>query len=137
MDILLLARRSHHSMVSYGPGALILGGHLSNSVEYLYNGTSETLRGRVPRLDSSCAVLSDRDSVIITGGVTAPSQAWEFSLASGAWSRLPDVPAGGRYSHACTFVTRDGLRGALVAGGSDGRRLRAETFYYRSVIDLR
>ena len=66
-------------MVSYGPGALIFGGHLSNSVEYLYNGTSETLRGRVPRLDSSCAVLSDRDSVIITGGVTAPSQAWEFS----------------------------------------------------------
>ena len=121
-------------MVSYGPGALILGGHLSNSVEYLYNGTSVTLRGRVPRLDSSCAVLSDRDTVIITGGVTAPAQAWEFSLSSGDWSRLPDVPAGGRYRHSCAFVTRDGLRGALVAGGSDGRRLRSETFYYRSNI---
>ena len=120
-------------MVSYGPGALIFGGHLSNSVEYLYNGTSETLRGRVPRLDSSCAVLSDRDSVIITGGVTSPAQAWEFSLASGDWSRLPDVPAGGRYSHACAFVSRDGLRGAMIAGGSDGRWLRPETFYYRCV----
>ena len=124
-------------MVSYGPGVLIFGGQLSNAVEYLHDGTSQTLKGRVPRLTSSCATLSDRDSVIITGGLTSPSQAWEFSLTTGDWSRLPDVPEGGRYSHACSWISRDGLRGALIAGGSDGRQLRAETFYYRSGVEFK
>ena len=127
------ARRSCHSMIAYGPGALLFGGHFSNSVEYLYNSSSEILEGRVPRIDSSCAVLTDRDSVILTGGVTTSTQSWEFDLVSGDWRRLPGLPGGGLYKHACTFLNRDGLTGVLIAGGSDGHRLQAGSYFYNMI----
>ena len=102
-------------------------------MEYLFNSSIEILEGRVPKIDSSCAVLTDRDSVILTGGVTSSSQSWEFDLVSGDWRRLRDLPDGGRYKHACTFINRDGLTGVLVAGGSDGHGLQAGTYFYDTI----
>ena len=89
-------------MISYGPGLLIIGGSWSSTVEYFAQG-SATL------LESSCAALTDRDSIIVTGGKGGEKnrvQAWEFSLKTGYWERLPDIPYGGRYEHACTFFSQ-------------------------------
>ena len=117
-------------MVSYGEGMLILGGRWTDSVEYALNHSSVLLEGRVPRMESSCSVLTDRQTIITTGGVTAPSQAWEFHLVSGDWTELAAVPDGGRYKHSCTFLNGDNWHGLMVAGGSDGTNLRSEAFFY-------
>ena len=101
--------RSSHLMISYGPGLLIIGGSWSSTVEYFVQGSATLLEGNTPRLDSSCAALTDRDSIIVTGGKggkTNRAQAWEFSLKTGYWDRLPDIPYGGRYQHACTFFSQ-------------------------------
>ena len=34
-------------------------------------------------------------------------QAWEFSLTTGDWVQLAELPGGGRYKHACSFVSRN------------------------------
>ena len=117
-------------MVSYGEGMLILGGRWSDSVEYVINRRSEVLEGRVPRLESSCSLLTDRQTIITTGGGAAASQAWEFHLLTGDWTELAAVPDGGRYQHSCTFLNSQGWHGLLLAGGSDGASLRSEAFFY-------
>lgn len=117
-------------MVSYGEGMLVLGGRWSDSVEWVYNQQASLLEGRVPRLESSCSVLTDRQSVITTGGVSAPSQTWEFHLLTGAWTELAAVPDGGRYKHSCTFISQPAWHGVMLAGGSDGLNLRPEAFFY-------
>lgn len=122
--------RSHHIMVGYGPGVLTLGGHLSNTVEYMLNASSQVLGGRVPAMDMSCGVLTDENTILITGGVTTRGQCWQFDLATGDWRQCPDVPEGGRYKHSCSFVSRDGMRGVILAGGSDGSSLQSSSFFY-------
>ena len=117
-------------MVSYGEGMLVLGGRWGDSVEWVHSQRAVLLEGKVPRLESSCSVLTDRQSVITTGGVSAPGQAWEFSLLSGDWTELAAVPGGGRYQHSCTFSSHPAWHGVLLAGGSDGLNLRAEAFFY-------
>ena len=117
-------------MVSYGAGMLILGGRWSNTVEYATNYRSEVLEGRVPRMESSCSVLTDRNSIITTGGMSAKTQAWSFDLVTGEWSSLASVPDGGRYKHSCAFLNNDKLHGVLLAGGSDGFQLKSDTFFY-------
>ena len=102
----LAAYRGHHLMISYGPGLLIIGGSWSSTVEYFAQGSATLLEGNTPRLDSSCAALTDRDSIIVTEGGGNRVQAWEFSLKTGYWDRLPDIPYGGRYEHACTFFSQ-------------------------------
>ena len=86
---------------------LVIGGTWSKTVEYFTQDRATLLDGKTPRVESSCAALTDRDSIIITGGEggeTYRAQAWEFSLVTGAWTRLPDLP-GGRYQHACAFTS--------------------------------
>ena len=101
--------RSHHLMISYGPGLIIIEGSWSSTEEYFARGSATLLEGNTPRLDSSCAALTDRDSIIVTGGKGGEKnrvQAWEFSLKTGYWDRLPHIPYGGRYEHACTFFSQ-------------------------------
>ena len=117
-------------MVSYGPGVLMFGGRYSDSVEYLLNGTTQLLGGKVPNFDLSCSTVTSRNTVIFTGGLNSPTSTWEFDIMTGAWFRLPHVPGGGRYAHACSFVNRDGLHGVLIAGGTNGRRLQSSSFFY-------
>jgi len=125
--------RSSHLMISYGPGLLIIGGSWSSTVEYFVQGSATLLEGNTPRLDSSCAALTDRDSIIVTGGKggkTNRAQAWEFSLKTGYWDRLPDIPYGGRYQHACTFFSQGERRGLLISGGSSGTQIQASTLFF-------
>ena len=117
-------------MVSYGEGMLILGGRWAASVEYVHHHQSEVLEGSSPRMESSCSVLTDRSTIITTGGVSAPTQAWSFDLVTGDWRSLAAVPDGGRYKHSCTFLSNSRLRGVLVVGGSDGLQLHSSTFFY-------
>jgi len=127
------AYRSHHLMISYGPGLLIIGGSWTSTVEYFAQGSATLLEGNTPRLDSSCAALTDRDSIIVTGGKGGEKnrvQAWEFSLKTGYWDRLPDIPYGGRYEHACTFFSQGERRGLLVSGGSTGTQIQASTLFF-------
>ena len=96
-------------MVSYGQGFIMIGGTWSKTVEYFFQGDATLLEGTTPRLENSCAVLTDTDSIIITGGKGGTKyrvQAWEFSLQTGIWTRLTDIPEGGRYEHACTFFNQ-------------------------------
>ena len=96
-------------MISYGPGMIMIGGSWSTTVEYFNQGAVTLLDGKTPRLENSCATLTDRDSIIITGGKggeTNRVQAWEFSLLTGSWYRLPDIPGGGRYEHSCAFFSQ-------------------------------
>ena len=37
-------------------------------MEYFARGSATLLEGNTPRLDSSCAALTDRDSIIVTEG---------------------------------------------------------------------
>ena len=96
-------------MISYGTGMIMIGGTWSTTVEYFNQGVSTLLDGKTPKLDSSCAALTDRESIIITGGKggeTNRVQAWEFSLQTGIWTKLPDIPGGGRYEHSCAFLSQ-------------------------------
>merc|ERR1711887_225150 len=101
----------------------MIGGTWSKTVEYFDQEKSTLLDGKTPRLENACAALTDRDSIVITGGKGGENyraQAWEFSLITGVWERLPDIPEGGRYQHACTFLSQGGRRGIMIAGGSSG-----------------
>jgi len=125
--------RSNHMMISYGTGMIMIGGTWSTTVEYFKQGVSTLLDGKTPRLDSSCAALTDRESIIITGGKggeTNRVQAWEFSLQTGIWTKLPDIPGGGRYEHSCAFLSQGGRRGLLVAGGSTGTQVQSSTLFF-------
>jgi len=126
------AYRSNHMMVSYGQGFIMIGGTWSKTVEYFFQGDATLLDGTTPRLENSCAVLTDTDSIIITGGKGGTKyrvQAWEFSLQTGIWTPLTDIPEGGRYEHACTFFNQDGFRGVIIAGGSTGTRIETSSFF--------
>ena len=122
--------RSRHSMVSYGEGMLILGGRWAASVEYVHHHQSQVLEGSSPRMESSCSVLTDRSTIITTGGVSAPTQAWSFDLVTGDWRSLAAVPDGGRYKHSCVFLNNDRMYGVLLVGGSDGFQLKSNTYFY-------
>ena len=94
-------------MLSFGQGVLILGGTWSKSAEFMFEGSQKLLDGETPRLENSCAVETNRDSVIITGGKGGHAyrrQTWELSLVTGNWKRLPDIPDFGRYQHSCAFI---------------------------------
>ena len=137
-------------MISYGPGMIMIGGTWSKTVEYFNQAISTLLDGKTPRLENSCAALTDRDSIIVTGGKggeTYRVQAWEFSLVTGVWERLPDIPGGGRYQHVCAFFSQVFMeitktlmtipvcfqgdsRGLLIAGGSSGFQIQSSTFLF-------
>lgn len=127
-------RRGHFMAEIEGANGavLVMGGAWSQDVEVLVNETSFLLQdssSSPPRLENSCAASSDRGSIIVTGGKGGQDnrkQVWEYN---GSWTQLPDMPDSGRYEHACTFISQEGRKGVLVAGGSNGQQLQRSSLF--------
>ena len=72
----------------------------------------------------------DRSSILLTGGQGTKFFTWEFDILTGDWLQRQSVPDGGRYSHACAYISRDDMHGLLITGGSNGQHLMSSTFFF-------
>ena len=68
---------------------------------------------------SHCAVGDGEGHIVVTGGYGALELVQRLDLATGTWTRLPDLQPV-RAQHGCALVELGGRSGVIVVGGDSG-----------------
>lgn len=111
----------HQPVVSHHPvrGAFVLGEQATNVLELV--ASSWVDRGPLaPPLESACAFDVERNRVIVHGPDLFGEQTWQWDLASGRWSRIPDLIFGGSSPSSLVY---DPTRGVVLVAGATTYRL--------------